>query len=133
MRPPVFWKSLLHTCWDPQRVIIFSVADGSFALESIRQRRSCLLICRSSTQKKYVLKHMAEKLTVWIGDVGDECFYRKFGAADDASPPPVLSDHEGPSDRPGENERNKEAETETASVTKRDGSDTGSASGSEES
>ena len=76
---------------------------------------------------------MAEKLTVWIGDVGDECFYRKFGAADDASPPPVLSDHEGPSDRPGENERNKEAETETASVTKRDGSDAGSASGSEES
>lgn len=80
---------------------------------------------------------MAEKLTVWIGDVSDERFYRKFGTADDASPPPVLSDHEGP----GESERKKEAETETErndeaevteEATKRDGSDTGSASGSEE-
>ena len=54
---------VLHTCWDPTRLVIMTVGDGSLVFEAIRLRLPVLIIVRNLTVKKYVLRNLQERLT----------------------------------------------------------------------
>lgn len=69
---------VLHTCWDPTRLVIMTVGDGSLVFEAIRLRLPVLIIVRNLTVKKYVLRNLQERLTKCVCDPDDERFYRRF-------------------------------------------------------
>ena len=74
---------VLHTCWDPTRLVIMTVGDGSLVFEAIRLRLPVLIIVRNLTVKKYVLRNLQERLTKCVCDPDNERFYRRFGSDSD--------------------------------------------------
>ena len=78
---------MMHTVWDPTRVIDFTPGCGSLAIECIRRRKSVLLVCRSLRHKKTLCKMIKERLAKLTRERTDSRFFRHMpGSVDPSSP-----------------------------------------------
>ena len=86
-RTDAVYGMMMHTVWDPTRVIDFTPGCGSLAIECIRRRKSVLLVCRSLRHKKTLCKMIKERLAKLTRERTDSRFFRHMpGSVDPSSP-----------------------------------------------
>lgn len=76
-RCEVTYKMMLHTIWDPARVILMTPGAGRLPLLCVRLRVPVLVVVRSPLHKKLLMEVTLTELARHVLDANDDRFYRR--------------------------------------------------------